>query len=362
MSFDPNKPFNELPKLPPSTEIDTREVLRKTITASRKLAELKGATNRIPNPSLLINSIVLQEAKSSSEIENIVTTNDELYKALSAKANGSSGNAKEVVRYREAMWEGFNELRNRNVLTTNLFIKIFQKIKDTDAIIRKTPGTKLHNPSTKEVIYTPPEGEAIIRDLLSNLETYIHSDNDNIDPLIKSAVIHYQFESIHPFTDGNGRTGRILLILYFVLTGQLDLPILFLSKYIIENKNDYYSLLRGVTENKEWEPWILYILEGIEQTSDNTVSLIDKIDSSLKDTLEKVKLEKQIRIPKEVVELIYEQPYCKTEFITERNISARKAAERYLKELERLEILKPEKVGKEVLYINIELFEILSGK
>ena len=362
MSFDPNKPYNDLPNLPPAGELDTKAVLKKTITTARTLAELKGATNRIPNPALLINSIVLQEAKSSSEIENIVTTNDELYKAISAKSNGSSGSAKEVVRYREAMWEGFNELRNREVLTTNLFIKIFRKIKDTDAGIRNTPGTKLQNPRTNEIIYTPPEGENLIRDLLSNLEKYIHSDEDNIDPLIKSAVIHYQFESIHPFTDGNGRTGRILLILYFVLTGQLDLPILFLSKYIIENKNDYYALLRGVTEKKEWEPWILYILDGIEQTSNHTVSLIDKINNSLKITLEKVKREKQTRMPKEVVELIYEQPYCKTEFITDRKISARKAAERYLKELERLNILRPEKVGKEILYINIELFKILSGK
>lgn len=362
MSFDPNKPYNELLLLPPTGELETKAILKKTISASRALAELKGATNRIPNPSILINSIILQEAKSSSEIENIVTTNDELYKAISAKANGSSTSAKEVVRYSEALWEGFNELKIRKVLATNLYVKIFQKIKDTDAGIRNTPGTKLQNPTTKEVIYTPPEGETIIRNLLSNLEKYIHSDEDNIDPFIKSSIIHYQFESIHPFTDGNGRTGRILLVLYYVLKGYLDLPILFLSKYIIENKNAYYSLLRNVTERQEWEPWILYMLEGIEQTSNNTVSLIDRINTSLKGTLEKVKLEKQIRIPKEVVELIYEQPYCKTEFITDRNISARKAAERYLKELERLKVLIPEKVGKEVLYINTELFKILSGE
>lgn len=362
MSFDPNKPYNDLPKLPPPKELNSATILKKTITASRALAELKGSTNRIPNPDILINSIVLQEAKSSSEIENIVTTNDELFKALSAKANGSSGNAKEVLRYREALWEGFNELKNRKVLTTNLFIKIFQKIKDTDAGIRKTPGTKLQNPRTEKIIYTPPEGENLIRDLLSNLEGYIHADSDDTDPLIKSAVIHYQFESIHPFTDGNGRTGRILLILYFVLTGQLDLPILFLSKYIIENKSAYYNLLRGVTEKQDWEPWIFFILDGIEQTSNNTISLIDRIDNSLKAALEKVRMEKQSPVPKEVVELLYEQPYCKTEFITDRNISARKAAERYLKELERLKILKPEKVGKEVLYINTDLFNILSGK
>jgi Fic family protein len=362
MSIDPNKPYNELPKLPPKGELETKAILKKTISASRSLAELKGATNRIPNPSLLINSIILQEARLSSEIENIVTTNDELYKAISAKANGSSANAKEVVRYREAMWEGFSDLKIRKVLSTNIYIKIFQKIKDTDAGIRNTPGTKLQNPNTNEIIYTPPEGETVIRDFLSNLEKYIHSEEDNIDPLIKSSIIHYQFESIHPFTDGNGRTGRILLVLYYVLKGYLDLPILFISKYIIENKNTYYSLLRNVTEKQEWEPWILYILEGIEQTSNNTVSLINNINTLLNDTLEKVKLEKQIRIPKEVIDLIFEQPYCKTEFITDRNISARKAAERYLKELERLKIIVPEKVGKEVIYINTGLFKILSDK
>ncbi|MEO8398535.1 MAG: Fic/DOC family N-terminal domain-containing protein [Ignavibacteriaceae bacterium] len=361
MSFDPNKPFNDLPPLPPREELETKNILKHTINAARTLSELKGATGKIPNPDILINSIVLQEAKSSSAIENIVTTNDQLYKALAAKSKGKDPSAKEVVRYREALWDGFTELKNRKVLTTNLFIKIFQKIKDTDAGIRKTPGTKLIN-SKEEVIYTPPEGENIIRNLLSNLEKYIHDDTDNIDPLIKAAVIHYQFESIHPFTDGNGRTGRIILILYFILTGHLELPVLYLSKYIIENKNDYYKLLRGVTEKRDWEALVLYILNGIERTAKNTIDLIDKIDHSLKQTFEIVRKNQQSPIPKEVIELIYEQPYSKSEFIIQRNIAARKAAERYFKELERLKIIKPEKVGKEVLYINIELFDILSGK
>ena len=361
MTFDPNKPYNELLKLPPKKDLETKNILKHTISAARVLSELKGATGKIPNPDILINSIVLQEAKSSSAIENIVTTNDQLYKTLAAKSNSKDPVAKEVVRYREALWNGFTELKKRNVLVTNLFIKIFQTIKDTDAGIRKTPGTKLIN-TKDEVIYTPPEGEAIIRDLLSNLESYIHNTEDNVDPLIKAAVIHYQFESIHPFTAGNGRTGRIILILYFILTGHLNFPVLYLSKYIIENKNDYYKLLRAVTEKQEWEPLILYILDGIEKTSKSTIDLINKIDSSLKKTIDKVRDDQQSPVPKEVIELIYEQPYCKAEFITNRGISARKAAERYLKELERLKIIRPEKVGKEVLYINIELFNILSRK
>ena len=218
--FNPEQPYNELPLLPPKAEIESKKILKKTVSASRALAELKGATNSIPNPEILITSITLQEAKSSSAIENIVTTNDKLFKAFSAKAQIIDAPTKEVLRYREALWEGFNQLKKNELLTTNLFIKIFRKIKETDAEIRKTPGTKLADGSGK-VIYTPPEGEQLIRKLLHNLEQFIHDDS-GLDPLIKSAIIHYQFEAIHPFTDGNGRTGRIILILYFVLQKYLS--------------------------------------------------------------------------------------------------------------------------------------------
>lgn len=359
-NFNPNLPYNNLPALPPKEEIETIKILKKTVSASRALAELKGATNSIPNPEILIASITLQEAKSSSDIENIVTTNDKLFKALSAKAQFIDAPTKEVLRYREALWEGFKQLRQNELLTTNHFIKIFQKIKETDAEIRKTPGTKLADGSGK-VIYTPPEGEQHIRKLLHNLELFIHGDSD-LDPLIKSAIIHYQFEAIHPFTDGNGRTGRIVLILYFVLQKYLSLPILFLSRYIIDNKAQYYKLLKGVTENKDWESWILYILDGIERTSKSTTVLIEEIHTSLLQTTEYVRKESHQRIPKEAIELIYEQPYCKSEFIVNKGIAQRKAAERYLKELVRLKILEPEKVGKEIIYKNIELYKILTDK
>lgn len=360
MKFDSNKPYNELPLLPPSAEIETKKILKKTVYASRALAELKGATNSIPNPEILITSIILQEAKSSSAIENVLTTNDKLFKALSAKTQNIDPQTKEVLRYREALWEGFNELKKNGLLTTNLFIKIFQKIKETDATIRKTPGTKLVDGNGK-VIYTPPVGEHLIRKLLHNLEQFIHNDSD-IDPLIKSAIIHYQFEAIHPFSDGNGRTGRIILILYLVLQKYLSLPILFLSRYIIDNKAQYYKLLKGVTEKNDWESWILYLLDGIEITSKSTTVLIEEIHNSLLQTSELVRKKSQQRIPKEVIELIYEQPYCKTEFIVNKEIAQRKAAERYLKELVRLKILAPEKVGKEVIYKNVELYKIFTGK
>lgn len=362
MPFDPNKPYNDLPLLPPDSDVETKAILKKVTEASRALAKLNGAAKTVPNPAILITSITLQEAKYSSQIENIITTDDKLYQAFTAKSQPSDPSTKEVLRYRKALWDGFNGLKKRELLTTNLFIKIFQKIKQTDAEIRNTPGTQLVDAASGKVIYTPPEGEPLLRSLLKNLEDYIHNSSDEIDPLIKSAVIHYQFESIHPFTDGNGRTGRIILILYYVLSSLLDLPILYLSRYIIETKSEYYKLLRGVTENHLWEPWILYILEGVKQTSYFTLDLLAKISTSLDSTFEKVKLNKQSPVPKEVIELIYEQPYCKTEFIVDRKIGARKAAERYLKELERLQILKSVKVGKEVIYLNTALFSILSGK
>lgn len=360
MKFDPNKPYNELPLLPPKVELETKKILKKTVSASRALAELKGATNSIPNPGILIKSITLQEAQSSSAIENVLTTNDKLFKAFSAKTRNIAPQTKEVLRYREALWEGFNQLKKNELITKNLFIKIFQKIKETYEEIRKTPGTKLVDGKVK-VIYTPPEGEQLIRKLLHNLEQFIHDDSD-FDPLIKSTIIHYQFEAIHPFTDGNGRTGRIILILYFVLQKYLSLPILFLSRYIIENKAQYYRLLKGITEKNDGESWILYLLNGIENTSKSTTVLIEDIHNSLLQTSALVKKKSQQRIPKEVIELIYEQPYCKTEFIVDKGIAQRKAAERYLKELVRLNILDPEKVGKEVIYKNVELYRILTGK
>lgn len=252
MTFNPREPYNDLPLLPPNADVETKAVLRKAISAGRALAELKGMGETIPNQALLIDSLILQEAKASSEIENIVTTSDALFRAFAAKTGKIDPATKEVLSYREALWEGFNLLKNSELLTTTLFVKIVQTIKKNSAGIRKTPGTKVANATTGETIYTPPEREAIIRDKLKNLEDYIH-DAHHIDPLIKLALIHYQFEAIHPFSDGNGRTGRIINILYLVFKGLLDLPVLYLSKYIIDHRADYYRLLRGVTYSGEWE-------------------------------------------------------------------------------------------------------------
>ena len=361
MNFDPLKPYNDLPLLPPKAEIETKAVLKKAITAGRALAELKGLGDTIPNQSILVNSLILQEAKASSEIENIITTNDTLFKAFSAKTSKIDPATKEVLRYRQALWEGYRTLSQRPVLTTNLFIKVVQTIKENKAGIRKVPGTTISNVATGEVIFTPPEGETIIRDKLKNLETYIHKE-DNIDPLIKLAIIHYQFETIHPFLDGNGRTGRILNILFLVFRGLLDLPVLYLSKYIIEKKTDYYRLLRKVTRHAEWEPWILYVLDTVEQTALFTRDRIIQIRDLMTEAAEFAKENLPERVySKELIELLFHQPYTKGQFLVDAGIVKRKTAAEYLKELEKIGILKQYKIGKENLYLNVGLYDLLSG-
>jgi cell filamentation protein, protein adenylyltransferase len=360
MRFDPQKPYNDLPLLPPKQDIETRSILRKTITTGRALAELKGLGETIPNQSMLINSVILQEAKASSEIENIITTDDALFRAFTTKTSSVDPSTKEVLRYREALWEGYKELKKRPILATNLFIKLVQRIKENQAGIRQTPGTTISNADTGEIIYTPPEGEAVIRDKLKNLEDYIHGEDD-IDPLIKLALIHYQFESIHPFSDGNGRTGRILNILYLVFQGLLDLPVLYLSKFVIEKKNKYYRLLRKVTEKCEWEPWILYMLDAVEKTATFTRKRILNIRDLMAETMEVAKDSLPGRVySKELVELIFRQPYTKGQFLVDAGIAKRQTAAEYLKELEKIGVLKAKKIGRETLYLNGKLYDLLS--
>ena len=360
MSFNPQKPYNDLPLLPPKQDIETRNILRKTITAGRALAELKGLGDTIPNQSMLVNSVVLQEAKASSEIENIITTDDALFRAFTAKTSRVDPSTKEVLRYREALWEGYNELKKRPILATNLFVKLVQRIKENQAGIRRTPGTAISNAATGDIIYTPPEGEAVIRDKLKNLEDYIHGEDD-IDPLIRLALIHYQFETIHPFSDGNGRTGRIINILYLVFQGLLDLPVLYLSKFVIDRKNKYYRLLRQVTEKCEWEPWILYMLDAIEETAAFTRKRILDIRDLMAETMEVAKETLPGRVySKELIELLFCQPYTKGQFVVDAGIAKRQTAAEYLKELEKIDVLKAQKIGRETLYLNGKLYDLLS--
>lgn len=306
--FDKNTPYNALPLLPPMSEIESKEILKKAIRANKALAKLVGSGRQLPNQNMLINSIALQEAKMSSEIENIITTNDELYQALSAEKIPSDPNTKEVLHYQEALWEGFQLVKQKGFISTNMFVKLYNIIKETDASVRNTPGTKISNKKTGEIIYTPPEGETIIRDKLKNLEEFINNSDDDIDPLIKMAIIHYQFEAIHPFSDGNGRTGRILNILYLVSNELLEIPILYLSKYIIENKKAYYNGLRSVTEDNKWAEWILYVLDAIEKTALFTQQKIDSIILLMNETSEYLKSTAGDIYSKELLEIIFRQP------------------------------------------------------
>jgi Fic family protein len=360
MKCDPKKPYNGLPLLPPKAALETPAVLKKALGAARTLAELKGAGRTIPNQAMLINTITLQEAGASSAIENIITTDDALFKAFSAAETVEDLAVKEVLHYREAVWTGFQAVLKRPLLTTNLFVSLVQTIRKTRAGIRNTPGTTLKNPATGEVVYTPPEGEQILRDKLKNLEDYIHAD-DGVDPLVKMAVIHYQFEAIHPFSDGNGRTGRIINILYLIQQGLLELPVLYMSRAIIEKKSEYYRLLNKVTRDQAWEPWILFMLAAVERTGQLTRNKIDGIRELLETTLVKAKQTLPRRVySKELIELLFHQPYTKARYLEEAGIAKRQAASGYLHELEKAGILKSQKIGRERLYLNRKLYVLLA--
>lgn len=361
MSFSPDKPYNYLPPLPPEPDIETPAVLKAAIAANRALAELKGKSESLPNPSILINSIVLQEAKSSSEIENVVTTNDKLFTALSAEDSRVDLQTKEVLRYRQALWAGVEHLE-KHPLSTDLFIRLMQTLKETGEGIRTDPGTVIANPNTRKIIYWPPEGEELIRNLLVNLEDYIRAE-DGVDPLIKMAVMHYQFEAIHPFDDGNGRTGRLLNILYLMKKELLLHPVLYLSHAIISQKQDYYKLLRNVTEQQAWEPWILFMLNAVEKTSTETMARIERILELLNETVEQAKENLPARVySKELIELLFEQPYCKVKYLVDRGIAKRQTAAEYLRELEDAGILRSKQVGRENLFVNIKLYELLGSE
>ncbi|MFB9056525.1 Fic family protein [Mariniflexile ostreae] len=357
--FNRNIPYNSLPLLPPKTTLETTKVLRKTIEASRALAQLNGMLTNLPNPTLFLDTIHLQEAKASSEIENIITTNDDLYKSLVADKKFDNPATKEVISYKEALWNGLRDIERRPFISTNLCIEIVQSIKKNTAGIRTTPGTALKN-ANGETIYTPPTGEAVIREKMANLETFVNGENA-MDPLIKMALMHYQFEAIHPFSDGNGRTGRILLLLYLKLEKLLDTPAIYLSEYIIKNKADYYNKLREVTENNDWEAWILYMLEMVKYTANKgllrlkeVTKLMEQMAIEIKETLPKV-------YTKELVEILFRLPYTKRQFLIEAKLGTPKTVGNYLIALEKAGFLVSEKVGKEKLYLNHRLMAVLEA-
>jgi Fic family protein len=355
--WQPEQPYNKMPLLPPEQELETAPVLKACIKARAALAELKQAGELLPNQALLINLLPLLEAKDSSEIENIVTTNDSLFQY--ADDEGAADMAtKEALRYRTALYEGFMELHDRP-LCTNTAVTICSKIKDAQMEIRKVPGTVIANQVTQEIIYTPPVGEELIRNLLANWERFLHADDD-LDPLIKMAVSHYQFEAIHPFTDGNGRTGRVLNMLYLIHEGLLTLPTLYLSRFILENKSDYYRLLTSVTSEQNWQDWLLYMLKAVEEMSIWTTAKIATVRQLIEMTGEHIKQALPKVYSYELIQLIFEQPYCRIHNLVDRGICKRQTASTYLKKLCEIGVLVEQSVGKEKLFVHPKLLNLFT--
>jgi len=338
-------------------EIETKDVLKQCAKSRAALGELKQAAGLIPNPAMLINTLPLLEARASSAIENIVTTADKLFQHLEADASADPA-TREALRYRRALLLGVKELKGRP-LTTRTAETICTQIKGVDMTVRKVPGTALTNAATGAVVYTPPEGEKRIRDLLANWERFLHEE-ESIDPLIRMAVAHYQFEAIHPFTDGNGRTGRVLNSLFLVEKNLLTLPILYLSRYIIAHKADYYRLLLDVTRKDAWEAWLVYILKGVEETATWTTAKIGAVRKLSTDTTDYVRRKQPKIYSHELVDVIFEQPYCRIANLVAAGIAGRQAASRYLKALVAVGVLEERTLGKEKLFVHPKLMTLLT--
>ena len=352
-----DRPYNDLPRLPPAAELESRAVLKQCVTARAALAELKQAAALIPNPAMLINTLPILEARASSEIENIVTTADKLFRHMQADS-GADAATREALRYRRALLEGVKALKTRP-LTTRTAEAICTQIKGIQMSVRRVPGTALANDATGEVVYTPPEGEARIRDLLANWERFLH-DESTIDPLVRMAAAHYQFEAIHPFADGNGRTGRVLNSLFLVEQGLLPLPILYLSRHIIASKADYYRLLLAVTRDGAWQPWLLYMLRAVEDTAAWTTRKIGAIRKLASDTAETVRNKLPKIYSRELIDVIFEQPYCRIANLVEARIAGRQAASRYLKALASIGVLREQAFGREKLFVHPKLMNLLT--
>lgn len=355
-TWNPTEPWNGLQTLPPKQDVETKSVLKQCITARAALAELKQAAELIPNQRVLISTIPLMEAQGSSEIENIVTTTDRLFQFSQLDQFADSA-TKEALRYRTALYEGFQSLASRPLCTATA-VDVCRIIKSADVNIRRIPGTALAGAEKGDIVYTPPVGEQRIRELLANWERFLHQDKE-LDPLIRMAVGHYQFEAIHPFSDGNGRTGRVLNILYLIQENLLNEPILYLSRYINNNKAAYYQLLLEVTRDQAWEPWVIYMLKAVEETATWTTLKIAAIRTLEEQTKEIIRTQLPRIYSRELVEVIFEQPYCRISNLVERNIAKRQSASRYLKELVAIGILKEIQTGKEKLFVHPKLMQVL---
>jgi Fic family protein len=356
---------NKIETLPYDFDFETLPVLRLLVDASRLLAEVKGQAKTIPNEEILINTLVLQEAKDSSAVENIVTTHDEIFRA-GIELSGDDPAAKEIQNYISALKYGYALMQETEAITTNAIIGIQEKLEKNRAGLRKVPGTTLKN-SLGEIIYEPPQDHREIVELMNNLEKYLNEkDIQNIDPLIKMSIIHYQFESIHPFYDGNGRTGRIINLLYLVKEGLLDMPILYLSRYIIQNKTDYYYHLRNIRESNSeqlpsaWENWILFMLKAVIETSRNTIGLINSIKDLISEYSEIISLNSNF-YSTELINTLFKNPYTKIAFLEEDLGIHRQTASTYLNELCDLKLLEKRKIGRSNYFINKKLLSILES-
>jgi len=361
MAFDPLEPYNDLPALPPAADVESRAVLRACIAARAAVAELKAAGRLIPNQAVLVNSIPLLEAQASSEIENIVTTTDQMFLFDGVNQGEADPATKEALRYRTALWEGYQALGTRP-LSTNTAIQICRAIKGVDMDIRKTPGTTLSNNRTAEVIYTPPQGEMLLREKLANWEHWMLGllpGAGEVVPLIRMAAAHYQFEAIHPFTDGNGRTGRVINLLYLIEQGLLDIPVLYLSRHILRNRADYYNGLQAVTDNGAWEPWLLYMLAGVTETARWTMDKIVAVRHLLEETAERIKRDAPAIYSRELAELVFVRPYCRIAHVVDAGLAKRQTASVYLKELTSIGILKEHKIGREKIFLNPAFIDLL---
>ena len=359
--FDPKLPYNDLPDLPPPADlVESTTILKHCINARVALAELKQAAELIPNSAVLVNALPLLEARASSEIENIVTTADKLFEYMDIADDSADAATKEALRYRSALYEG-TKMVQRGMLTTDMAMQICSTIKGRELDLRSESGTTLKNRMTGDIIYTPPIGQKLLQAKLDNWADFMHR-NTEIDPLIRMAIQHYQFEAIHPFSDGNGRTGRILNILFLVEHGLLDSPILYLSRYVINNKAAYYRLLQNVTSEQSWEPWIMFILDGVEETCTWTTDKIKAIRELMEHTAEFV----QSRLPKiytwELVEQLFKQPYCRINNLVNAGVAKRQTASVYLKQLCDVGVLKEIKSGRENIFVHPKYIELLTGE
>ena len=347
-----------LGEVPSPESLETSEVLRKAIAANKSLAELKGLTRTIPQPGILINTLAMQEARDSSEIENIITTQDDLYTDDGAVRLPGSIAAKEVHRYVEALRIGYDLVQEHGILTSNHIITVFQAITERTEGYRVQPGTALVNEATQAVVYEPPQDAGEIIRLMGICETLINDDSKlQVDPLIRMAIIHHLFESIHPFTDGNGRTGRIINVLYLVLKGYLDIPILYLSRYIVRTKVQYYHLLQAVRDENRWIDWVLYMLEGVDQTAQHTIGLVQSISSAMQEYKQRIR---GVGIySQELLNNLFFHPYTKIEYVTRSLSVSRQTASKYLERLVEAELLEKRKIGRYNYYINITLMQIL---